>query len=92
VKNKTHFFWQFGLYLLDPHQQEISTEANSVYIKERTGFGQSHLNEMGLRLGFDYYFYTSGKFDIGVTNNYYFTATMGQFESINFNAILKYNF
>jgi len=93
VKNNNQFFWQFGIYLLDPHQQEISTEFDRIVsIKERTGFGQSHLNEMGLRLGFDYYFYTSGKFDIGVTNNYYFTATMGEFESINFNAILKYNF
>jgi len=86
IKVENKFFWQFGLYLLDPHQQEITVSplnSNYIIINERTGFGDANLAEMGLKTGFDYYFYKSDKFDVGITNNYYFTVTTGEFESIN---------
>ncbi len=87
-----------GVYLLDPHQQEILIYPDgSIEIMERTGFNEYNLNEGGFFLGFEYFFYKSGKFELGVKSRLYYTASLGlfdldSFETFSISPTLKYQF
>ena len=93
VGKSGNWFLSAGIYVLNPSQSEITIypQQNFIDIRERNN-KNSNLQEGGFSIGSEYYFYKSGKFQLGLNSKLYFTASTGEFETFTFTPILKYNF
>jgi hypothetical protein len=79
-----------GFYLLFPHQQELSY-FNNVVLEERNS-ENSNLTEGGILIGAEYFFYSSGNFELGIQSKLFHTTSTGEFETISFTPKLRYSF
>ncbi len=91
-KRKLNNKWKLlgGFYIINQSQQEIDywTYLN---IDERN-VHNSRLQDGGFFLGAEYYFYNSGNFSFGIKSKFYYTISLGDFETFNLTPSLKYNF
>ena len=91
-----------GAFFVNPKMQEIEyftnafinstqTIATLVSIQERNG-SNSNLVDAGLFIGAEYYFYKSGKFQVGIQSRLFHTTSLGSFETITLTPKLRYTF
>jgi len=87
------FSTALGLYYLKINQSEvaINVQQNFIALRERN-VNNANLEEGGVSLGFEYWFFNSGNFSLGLQNKYYMTLSSMEFETISLAPKLKYNF
>lgn len=85
---KSRFSASLGFYLFSDISQNLEVYDKSIYLRE------SKSTEGGFFLGADYFFFTSGNFDLGIQSKLfsYFAISEFDLEAISLTAKIRYRF
>lgn len=92
LDKKNSFYMSAGITYVRMNQAEIGIglSGNYVNIRERN-YDNSFLEEGGFLLGLEKYFFTSGKFELGIKSKAFLLTSTG-LEAITFTPVLRFNF